>query len=76
LSAWKTKKKARNIADYWIRKERERELSATSKITLEQLYEKIKEGAKDLNIIVKGDVQGSIEALTENLSKLSTADIS
>jgi translation initiation factor IF-2 len=68
-------KKARNIADYWIRKERERELSATSKITLEQLYEKIKEGAKDLNIIVKGDVQGSIEALTESLNKLSTPDI-
>ncbi len=68
-------KKARNIADYWIRKERERELSATSKITLEQLYEKIKEGAKDLNIIVKGDVQGSIEALTESLNKLSTQDI-
>lgn len=68
-------KKARNIADYWIRKERERELSATSKITLEQLYEKIKEGAKDLNIIVKGDVQGSIEALNESLNKLSTPDI-
>ena len=68
-------KKARNIADYWIRKERERELSSTSKITLEQLYEKIKEGAKDLNIIVKGDVQGSIEALTESLNKLSTPDI-
>jgi translation initiation factor IF-2 len=68
-------KKARNIADYWIRKERERELSASSKITLEQLYEKIKEGAKDLNIIVKGDVQGSIEALAESLNKLSTADI-
>jgi translation initiation factor IF-2 len=68
-------KKARNIAEYWIRKERERELSATSKITLEQLYEKIKEGAKDLNIIVKGDVQGSIEALTEALNKLSTSDI-
>ena len=68
-------KKARNIADYWIRKERERELSATSKITLEQLYEKIKEGTKDLNIIVKGDVQGSIEALTESLNKLSTPDI-
>ncbi len=68
-------KKARNIAEYWIRKERERELSATSKITLEQLYEKIKEGTKDLNIIVKGDVQGSIEALTEALNKLSTPDI-
>ena len=68
-------KKAKNIADYWMRKEREKELSATSKITLEQLYEKIKEGVKDLNVIVKGDVQGSIEALSESLNKLSTADI-
>lgn len=68
-------RKARNIADFWIRKERERELSASSKITLEQLYEKIKEGAKDLNIIIKGDVQGSIEALAESLNKLSTPDI-
>lgn len=68
-------KKARSIADYWLRKEREKELSATSKITLEQLYEKIKEGVKDLNVIIKGDVQGSIEALSESLNKLSTADI-
>lgn len=68
-------KKGRNIADYWLRKERERELSATSKITLEQLYEKIKEGVKDLNVIIKGDVQGSIEALSESLNKLTTSDI-
>ena len=47
-------KKARNISDYWIRKTREKELSASSKITLEQLYQKIKEGVKDLNVIIKG----------------------
>jgi translation initiation factor IF-2 len=68
-------KKARNIADYWIRKERERELSATSKITLEQLYQKMKEGVKELNVILKADVQGSIEALGDALRKLSTDDI-
>jgi len=68
-------KKARSISDYWMRKEREKELSASSKITLEQLYERIKEGVKDLNVIIKGDVQGSIEALSESLSKLSTSDI-
>ncbi len=68
-------KKARSIGEYWIRKERERELSKSSKITLEQLYEKIKEGVKELNVIIKGDVQGSIEALTEALIKLGTADI-
>ena len=68
-------KKARSIGEYWIRKERERELSKSSKITLEQLYQKIKEGVKELNIIIKGDVQGSIEAMTDALNKLSTADI-
>jgi translation initiation factor IF-2 len=68
-------KKARNIADYWTRKERERELSASSKITLEQLYQKIKEGVKDFNVIIKADVQGSMEAITEALNKLSTPDV-
>ena len=68
-------KKARNIADYWTRKEREKELSSTSKITLEQLYQKIKEGVKDFNVIIKADVQGSMEAIAEALNKLSTADV-
>jgi translation initiation factor IF-2 len=68
-------KKARNIGEYWIRKERERELTKSSKITLEQLYEKIKEGVKELNVIIKGDVQGSIEALIDALTKLGTQDI-
>jgi translation initiation factor IF-2 len=68
-------KKARTIADYWIRKAREKELSASSKITLEQLYQKIKEGVKDFNVIIKGDVQGSIEAISDALHKLSTEDV-
>jgi translation initiation factor IF-2 len=68
-------KKAREIADYWIRKAREKELSASSKITLEQLYQKIKEGVKDFNVIIKADVRGSIEAITDALNKLSTDDV-
>ena len=68
-------KKTRSIAEYWIRKERARELSEYSKITLEQLYQKIKEGVKAFNVIIKGDVQGSIGALTDALNKLSTADV-
>jgi translation initiation factor IF-2 len=68
-------KTARNIAEYWTTKEREKELSKTSKITLEQLYERIKEGVKEFNVIIKGDVQGSIEALSEALLKLSTEDV-
>ncbi|MBU1150519.1 MAG: translation initiation factor IF-2 [Proteobacteria bacterium] len=68
-------KKARSIGEYWIRKERERELSTSSKITLEQLFQKMKEGVKELNVIIKADVQGSIEALIDALNKLSTDDI-
>ena len=68
-------KKARGIAEYWIRKTREKELSASSKITLEQLYQKIKEGVKDFNVIIKADVRGSIEAISDALNKLSTDDI-
>jgi len=68
-------KKARAIGEHWSRKERERELTKTSKITLEQLYERIQEGAKELNVIIKADVQGSVEALSEALLKLSTDDV-
>lgn len=68
-------KKARTIGEHWLRKEREKELARTSKITLEQLYERIKEGAKELNVVIKADVQGSVEALSESLVKLSTDDI-
>ena len=68
-------KKARSIGEYWIRKERERELSVSSKITLEQLYQRMKEGVKELNVILKADVQGSIEALIDALNKLSTEEI-
>ena len=68
-------KKARNIADYWTRKAREKELSALSKVTLEQLYQRMKEGIKECNVIIKADVQGSLEAISDALNKLSTSDI-
>ncbi|MCF8054991.1 MAG: translation initiation factor IF-2 [Deltaproteobacteria bacterium] len=68
-------KKARAIAEHLSWKERERELSASTKITLEQLYQKIQEGTKELNVILKGDVQGSVEAIKDALGKLDTIDI-
>ncbi|KQC06601.1 MAG: translation initiation factor IF-2 [Smithella sp. SDB] len=68
-------KKARSIADYWLRKAREKEISSFSKVTLDQLYQRIKEGVKDCNVIIKADVQGSIGAISDALNKLSTDDI-
>ena len=52
---------------------REAELAKTSKISLEQLYARIQQGdVKELKVIIKGDVQGSVEAVKDSLLKLST----
>jgi translation initiation factor IF-2 len=64
---------AKQISLYRQEKIREKELSKLSKVSLEQLYDKIKKGeVKELNVIIKADVQGSIEAVREALTKLST----
>ena len=65
--------KARQISEFRQQKLRERELSTTARLTLDQLHQKVKEGSiKELPIVVKADVQGSVEALTDTLTKLST----
>jgi translation initiation factor IF-2 len=64
---------AREVSLYRQGKMREKELSKLSKVSLEELYDQIKKGeVKELNVIVKADVQGSIEAIKEALRKLST----
>jgi len=64
---------AKEVAGHRQQKLREAELAKTSKISLEQLYAKIQEGeAMELKAIIKGDVQGSVEAVKESLTKLST----
>jgi translation initiation factor IF-2 len=64
---------AKQISLYRQEKIREKELSKLSKVSLEELYDKIKKGeVKELNVIIKADVQGSIEAVREALTKLST----
>jgi translation initiation factor IF-2 len=68
-------KKARSIGEHRLLKERQKELSKSSKLTLEQLYERIKEGTKEFDVIVKGDVQGSVEALSDALLQLSLDDV-
>ncbi|MEA3560389.1 MAG: translation initiation factor IF-2, partial [Candidatus Omnitrophota bacterium] len=72
----KNEKLAKEISSKRKLKLREKELESISRITLEDIYKQIKEGKiKELNIILKADVRGSVEALKESLEKLSTAEI-
>jgi translation initiation factor IF-2 len=69
-------KQAKAVAEHRQVKQREKELSRTTKVTLEKLYEQIKEGQiKEVNVILKTDVQGSLEAIADSLEKLSTPDV-
>lgn len=64
--------KARGISEYREHKAREAALAKSSRVSLEGLAEQIKAaGTKELNVILKGDVQGSVEVLSDLLSKLS-----
>jgi translation initiation factor IF-2 len=64
--------KARGISEYREQKAREAALAKSSRVSLEGLAEQIKTaGTKELNIILKGDVQGSVEVITDLLGKLS-----
>ena len=64
--------KARGISDYREQKAREATLAKTSRVSLEGLAEQVKSaGTKELNIILKGDVHGSIEVLGDLLAKMS-----
>lgn len=65
--------KARRVAEYRQRKLREAETAKAAKISLEKIFEKLKEGElKELNLVVKADTQGTLEALQSSLNKLST----
>jgi translation initiation factor IF-2 len=67
---------AKQISLYRQEKIREKELSKLSKVSLEELYDKIKKGeVKELNVVIKADVQGSIEAVKEALKKFPTDQV-
>jgi translation initiation factor IF-2 len=64
--------RAREISAFRDRKKRELQQVATRRGTLEQMFQKIHEGeAKELPVVIKGDVQGSVEAIAGSLEKLS-----
>ena len=76
LVALSDEKNARQVSQHRIHELRSKELAKTSRLSLEKLFEKMKTGElKELNIIIKADVNGSIEALKDSLIKLSNDEV-
>jgi len=72
----KDEKTAREMAEKRKEKLRAEHLQSTNKVSLEDLYSQIQEGkVKELGIIVKADVQGSVEAVKQSFEKLSTDNV-
>lgn len=67
---------ARQIAEKRVVKQRITELNATHKVTLDDIFNQIQQGElKDLNIIIKADVQGSVEALRQSLESIKNPEV-
>lgn len=76
FNAVREDKVAREIAEHRRQKLREEVMARNSSVTLEQLFSQIREGeVKELNLIIKGDVQGSVEAITQSLEKLKNENV-
>ena len=72
----KDEKTAKHLIERRKVQEREKALNATSMVTLDDLYSQIEQGKlKQLNLIVKADVQGSVEAVKQSLEKLSNEEV-
>lgn len=72
----KTEAKAREVAEYRQRKEREAKAVKSAGVTMEQMFARIKAGeAKEFPVVVKGDVQGSVEAINGALEKLANDEV-
>ncbi len=69
-------KRARQVALARLQKQRLVEISRHRKLTLDELYARIKDGQiRELNIIIKGDVQGSVEAIKQSLEGITHAEV-
>jgi translation initiation factor IF-2 len=65
--------KARQIGEFRQQKLKERQMALSARLTLDHLHQQVQEGmVKELPIVLKADVQGSVEVLSDTLSKLST----
>jgi translation initiation factor IF-2 len=69
-------KQAKELVDHRRDSRRKKELAGNTKVSLENILERIKEGAvKELKVVLKADVQGSAEALKSSLSALATEQV-
>ncbi|OQW97289.1 MAG: translation initiation factor IF-2 [Desulfobacteraceae bacterium A6] len=69
-------KDAKQVSAYRVQKQRAKELAKTSRVSLENLFDRIQEGqVKNLTLIIKADVNGSIEAIRDSLNKLSNNEV-
>jgi len=76
LKVVSNEKEAKAIAEEHANLQKESEFATSKKISLNQLYERVQKGeVKELNLIIKADVQGSIEALKQSLEKCSTNEV-
>ncbi len=74
--AVQSEKVAKEISDKRQAKHRENKLGSNSRVTLEALFEQVKSGdIKDLNIILKGDVQGSVQAIAQSLKEQGNKEV-
>jgi translation initiation factor IF-2 len=76
LIALRDEKDAKQVSLHRTQKQRTKELAKSNRMSLENLFEQMKEGeVKDLNLIIKTDVDGSMEALKDSLIKLSNEEV-
>jgi translation initiation factor IF-2 len=69
-------RKARQISSIRQEKQRSKQLAQTARVTLDDLYQRIASGeVKDLNLIIRADVQGSVQALWDSLAKLESEKV-
>ncbi len=76
FSALSDESKARQIAEHQQDRQRETDLAKSSKVSLEEFYEQVKAGGvRELQVVLKADVHGSVEALTDAMNRLSTDEV-
>ena len=75
FNAVEDERMARELADQRKAKTKEAQFKANAKVSLDDLFNQIKEGVKELNIIVKADVDGSAEAVKASLEKISNDEV-